>query len=114
MKNEQVTNAGNCPVDGQVRPVAVAWKFMQATYGDGDVRGRGWMPTLKFTKPGWAVMQKDVQPLYDQAALDAAVAAERERCAILVETCDVSGHDGYIETSGDLLEALAGCIRRGA
>ncbi len=41
------------------------------------------------------------------------VAAERERCAKLVESMDVSGHDGYIETSGDLLEALAGCIRRG-
>jgi|GEM_PF-5233390 hypothetical protein len=42
------------------------------------------------------------------------LAAERERCAVLVETRDVSGHDGYIETSGDLLDALAGCIRRGA
>lgn len=68
-------------VDRVVRPAPVAWKFMQATYGDGDLRGRGWLPTLKFTEPRWATMQKDVQPLYDQAALDAAVAAERERCA---------------------------------
>ena len=52
--------------------------------------------------------------LFSRKAFDAGVAAERERCAVLVETRDVSGHDGYIETSGDLLDALAGCIRRGA
>jgi hypothetical protein len=59
----------------------VAWKFMQATYGEGDVRGRGWMPALKFTRPEWEVMQKDVQPLFTRAQLDAEVAAERERGA---------------------------------
>lgn len=42
-----------------------------------------------------------------------AVAAERERCARLVEAMDTTGHDGYIETTGDLCEALAACIRRG-
>lgn len=40
--------------------------------------------------------------------------AERERCVKLVEDCDVSGHKGYIETTGDLLEALAYCIRHRA
>ena len=48
-----------------------------------------------------------------RAERDAAMAAERERCAKLVEEGDVRGHAGYIENSGDLLEALAGCIRRG-
>jgi hypothetical protein len=43
----------------------------------------------------------------------AAVAQERERCAKLVEEMDTTGHDGYIETTGDLCDALAGCIRRG-
>ena len=32
----------------------------------------------------------DVTPLYDQSTLDAAVAAERERCARVVEQWDVS------------------------
>ena len=51
---------------------------------------------------------------YVRAEVARAVAAERERCAKLVEEMDVSGHDGYIETSGDMLVALAGCIRLGA
>lgn len=42
----------------------------------------------------------------------AVQAAERERCAKLVETMDTTGHDGYIETSGDLCEAIAARIRR--
>lgn len=40
-----------------------------------------------------------------------AVAAERERCAKLVELLDTTGHDNYIETTGDLCEALASRIR---
>jgi len=40
------------------------------------------------------------------------LAAERERCAKLVQNMDTTGHDGYIETAGDLCEALAACIRR--
>jgi len=45
-------------------------------------------------------------------AIAAAVAAERERCAKLVEAMDTTGHDGYIETTGDLCEAIAARIRR--
>jgi len=51
--------------------------------------------------------------LYDQAAIDEAVKEERERCAKLVEAMDTTGHDGYIETTGDLCEAIAERIRRG-
>ena len=40
------------------------------------------------------------------------LAAERERCAKLVQNMDTTGHDGHIETTGDLCEALAACIRR--
>jgi hypothetical protein len=47
-----------------------------------------------------------------QAWADARVAAERERCAKLVETMDTTGHDGYIETTADLCEAIAARIRR--
>ena len=46
------------------------------------------------------------------AAYDAGLAAERERCAKLVQNMDTTGHDGHIETTGDLCEALAACIRR--
>ena len=66
MKTEPVTNAGNCPVDGQVRPVA--WRIEYA----GDEK------ELYFERKPYGVTQS---PLYDRAALDAAVAAERERCA---------------------------------
>jgi hypothetical protein len=41
-----------------------------------------------------------------------AVLQERERCAKLVEAMDTTGHDGYIETTGDLCEAIAARIRR--
>lgn len=47
-----------------------------------------------------------------KAAWEAAAEAEREACANLVETMDTTGHDGYIETTGDLCEALAARIRR--
>ena len=39
------------------------------------------------------------------------VAAERERCAKLVEEMDTTGNEGYIETAGDLCEAIAARIR---
>ena len=40
------------------------------------------------------------------------LAAERERCAKLVEEMDTTGNEGYIETAGDLCEAIAARIRR--
>lgn len=54
----------------------------------------------------------DVTNWVTERAADARVAAERERCAKLVEAMDTTGHDGYIETTGDLCEALAARIRR--
>jgi len=48
-----------------------------------------------------------------EAELHAAVAAERERCANLVKQMDTEGHVFYIETTGDLCEAMAARIRRG-
>ena len=58
------------------------------------VRPRAWIGPSGQTMPdeiyvAWATSYpadaKHFAPLYDQAALDAAVAAERERCAKLVE-----------------------------
>jgi len=51
-------------------------------------------------------------PLLTMEQAAQMVAAERERCAKLVQNMDTTGHDGYIETAGDLCEALAACIRR--
>jgi len=35
----------------------------------------------------------------------------RERCARMVEAMDTEGHAGYIETTGDLCDAMAARIR---
>lgn len=45
----------------------------------------------------------------DAKAVRAAVAAEREACAMLVETASLKG--SYCETAGDVREALAVMIR---
>lgn len=60
------------PVERHVRPCAWRWAFKK-------LRGQEWRYTNRLTR-------LDAQPLYDQAAIDAAVSAERERCAGLVET----------------------------
>ena len=94
MKTEPVTNAGNCPVDGQVRPVA--WRIEYA----GDEK------ELYFERRPYGLSQS---PLYDQTALDAAVAAERERCARLCieRSFQMTGADEY-QTAA----ACADLIRR--
>ena len=48
------------------------------------------------------------EPLYDQAAIDAAVAAERERCA---KVCDAIAHDWRGANSQSV--QCAGAIRKG-
>ena len=48
------------------------------------------------------------EPLYDQAALDAAVAAERERCA---KVCDAIAHDWRGANSQSV--QCANAIRKG-
>lgn len=61
--------AGQGPVERPVRPVAWLAPETGQVYRDGDI-----------TNPGdWAIPLYPCKPLYDQAALDAAVAAERER-----------------------------------
>ncbi len=44
--------------------------------------------------------------------IDQAVAAERARCAKLVKDGDTTGHEGYIETTGDLLDAISDRLLR--
>lgn len=51
--------------------------------------------------------------LYDEHTVLALLTAERERCAKIVKDRDTSAHQGYIETAGDLLDALVEQIRRG-
>lgn len=47
-------------------------------------------------------LRDEAEPLYDQKAIDAAVAAERERCARLCEQADKSTHPA------DLADAIRG------
>jgi hypothetical protein len=51
----------------KAQPVAqpVAWKFQEATYPEGDLRGRGWrFHQFSMSKPDRPWMQDDVIPLY--------------------------------------------------
>ena len=82
-----------------VKPVA--WRVRM--YGS-----RGYAENEKLL----AYLGEPVEPLFDQAALDAAVAAERERCAQVCEDGDTRQW-GYVETTSDLREALATAIRKG-
>ena len=50
-----------------------------------------------------------LQPLYDQAAIDAAVAAERERCAAV---CDTIARQYKGESHGHAAERAANAIRQ--
>ncbi len=98
MKTEPVTSAGNCPVDGKVRPVA--W-----------VRDLGPQPhcvtDLRYCSAGDVDSGAHMQyiPLYNQAALYAAVAAERERCAKVAD-------DFLTRGRSPLGRSVAAAIRR--
>lgn len=61
----------------------------------------------RWSGDAWVFEDADLHPF-----ARTLLAAERERCAKLVEAMDTTGHDGYIETTGDLCEALAARIRR--
>ena len=88
-----VTPAGVIPVDGTVRPVA--WVIEYA----------GNEKELYFDRKPYGLSQS---PLYDQAALDAAVAAERERCAKVAEAEDVAPTDDALGVQ----QCIASSIRR--
>ena len=97
------------PVERVVRPYATSVKW---TNGQGG-SWQQWhddedpMPTEWDDRP-----PDEVVHVYTAAQVAELLAAERERCAKLVQNMDTTGHDGYIETTGDLCEALAACIRR--
>ncbi len=56
--------------------------------------------SLHFVPPThWHITWK-AEPLYDQAALDAAVAAERERCAVVLEMLGHSGCAAIVRAQG--------------
>jgi len=70
MKSKPTGHAVGLPVEREVRPRAWAWKDD---------------PSGEEVFSGWNNPRPELnsEPLYDQAAIDAAVAAERERCARL-------------------------------
>ena len=84
-------NAIRAELAKPVEPVEpAAWRtfdgeggYMFRAYEDNEVYKEWWEKRNPHHK-GW------VEPLYDQAAIDAAVAAERERCA---KVCDAIAHD---------------------
>lgn len=89
---------GNAPLSDQLGPVAeVKCGRLQWAIPRDDYR----LP-LRF-------LNNDTRPLYDQAALDAAVAAERERCARL---CDDEFPRLQSSAERDLCAWLAQRIRK--
>lgn len=88
----------------------VAWMWTQAEWNENDLRGRGWHPQISRLEPMCPWMEKDKTPLYDQATLDAAITAERERCA---KVCDEIARQ-YLATSnrGHSAERAAARIRQ--
>ena len=60
-----------------------AWMWTQATYFEGDVRGRGWFPMISRLKPGMPWMEKDLTPLYDQTFIEATLSVDKESIAVL-------------------------------
>jgi hypothetical protein len=56
--------------------------------------------------PGWPEALRDISPLYDQAALDAAVAAERERWALAFDAMREKALAEQAGPSGDLANIM--------
>jgi hypothetical protein len=91
------TQAVAVPVEPSVRPRAWA---LAAAGGDYDyLRSVPSLPNNGDPPMNW-------EPLYDQATLDAAVAAERERCAVLCDQLDAMSRDPMV-CSGSAEECAA-------
>ncbi len=83
----QPEQAVGAPLERQVRPRAWAWKDE---------------PSGEEVLSGWNNPRPELnsEPLYDQAAIDSTVAAERERikaavlrCTLFAEDCEGDGHE---------------------
>jgi hypothetical protein len=81
------------------------------------IKPRAWAwkdePSGQEVYSGWEMPRPvdDSVPLYDQAAIDAAVAAERERCAKLCEQVSaegtmLGGEDAHALVCADRIRAL--------
>lgn len=95
MNADKVENPGAVAgqVDQGVRPVA--WMWMQAAWLEGDVRGRGWYSRIDRQKPRMPWMENNLQPLYDQAALDAALALRPRDCRLCAHYRDGLTHAAH-------------------
>jgi polyphosphate kinase 2 (PPK2 family) len=93
---------------GPLQAEAKAQAFAEALRGiaDGLDQRRWWC------RPDALVMSTLRRAADELEKAGKAAAEERERCARLVETMDTTGHDGYIETTADLCDAIAARIRR--
>ncbi len=99
MNEHETTAPESLPVAGQVerqvRPRAWALFAPNGNY-------RIWSTVREEVERLAAEAGAPVTPLYDQDALDAAVAAERERCASMAENYDLGTPEGH---------GIARCIR---
>ena len=62
LTNETLPDAVGAQVERRVRPQA--WLWDEARWQQGDVRGRGWYPSIGRTHPGMPWMVRDVKALY--------------------------------------------------
>lgn len=93
---------GPLPAEARARALAEALRGI----ADGLDLRRWWC------RPDALVMRTLRRAADELEAAGNAAAAERERCAKMVEAMDTTGHEGYIETTADLCEAIAAHIRR--
>ena len=97
MNSEPIAAQG--PVDGTVRARVWARKDqLQAAQRGGHLCAM-YPDTFR---------RADLEPLYDQAALDAAILAEREACAMV---CEAQAMDGHTFDMTDAAEKCADRIR---
>ncbi len=89
--------AGHGPVDGLVRPRV--WAIF---VDSGNVRM--WSTLQPHVQKLADAEGLEVTPLYDQAAIDAAVAADRRRCERL--RAEMLRVQAYIDETPELFEAL--------
>ncbi len=100
MSNEKTTDAAAGRLELGVRPVA----YVQRMGSYQGVPALGCLLTIEAER-----RMKVNDPLYDKAALDAAVAAERERlCAAIKAADDKASASDYMLDSDDCIRVIRG------
>ena len=91
----------------------VAWMYEQATYLEGDLRGRQWYPHVSTTRPGKPWMVRDLTPLYLHPAPQQVAGPSGERAELIeklrnfAREFEIECHVECIEDAVNMLEADA-------